>query len=231
MQTRPTFPVLAVLPRLSCSAFHTTVVLSQLFCPSCPCCHALAIPFSLSCPGWPIQADLFYGPVVTYQSRLSCPWCPASYIPSWLPLHGSLSPLSCPSYPVLAVMFWPCCNLGLFRLNFYEDMSRVTCLDYPFLYVFWRTSGPFFTIFSSVAPHRSQAAAKCNPRWQPIRRWAISCGLGRRRIRTQDCRTTVWRTTIEPSFPICPVLAIFRFSWNWSIGPQNQEFKTNKINK
>ncbi len=63
---------------------------------------------------------------------------------------------------------------------------------------FWRTSGPFFTIFSSVAPHRDQPVAKCHPRWQPTRRWAISCGLGRRRIRTRDCRTTVWRTTIEP---------------------------------
>jgi hypothetical protein len=66
------------------------------------------------------------------------------------------------------------------------------------LYVFWRTSGPFFTIFSSLAPHRGQPAAKCHPRWQPARRWAISCGLGRHRIRTRDCRTTVWRTTIEP---------------------------------
>ncbi len=42
--------------------------------------------------------------------------------------------------------------------------------------------------------------AKCHPRWQPTRRWATSCGLGRRRIRTQDCRTTVWRTTIEPLY-------------------------------
>ncbi len=66
------------------------------------------------------------------------------------------------------------------------------------LYVFWRTSGPFFTIFSSVAPHRGQPAAKCHPRWQPTRRWTISCGLGRHRIRTRDYRTTVWRTTIEP---------------------------------
>jgi hypothetical protein len=61
------------------------------------------------------------------------------------------------------------------------------------LYVFWQTSGPFFTIFSSVATHRGQPAAKCHPC-----RWAISCGLGRRRIQTRYCRTTVWGTTIEP---------------------------------
>jgi hypothetical protein len=66
------------------------------------------------------------------------------------------------------------------------------------LYVFWRTKSPFFTIFSSVAPHRGQPVAKYHPRRQPTRRWAISCGLGRRRIWTRDCRTTVWRTTIEP---------------------------------
>jgi hypothetical protein len=55
-----------------------------------------------------------------------------------------------------------------------------------------------FVIFSSVAPHRGQPAAKCHPRWQPTRRLAVSCGLGRRRIRTRDCRTTVWHATIEP---------------------------------
>ncbi len=55
-----------------------------------------------------------------------------------------------------------------------------------------------FVIFSSVAPHRGQPAAKCNPWWQPTRRLAVSCGLGRRRIRTRDCRTTVWHATIEP---------------------------------
>ncbi len=37
----------------------------------------------------------------------------------------------------------------------------------------------------------------CHPRWQPTRRLADSCGLGSRRIRTRDCRTTVWRATIE----------------------------------
>ncbi len=51
----------------------------------------------------------------------------------------------------------------------------------------------FYLCWPSPSP-----AAKYHPRWQPTRRWAISCGLGIRRIRTRDCRTTVWRTTIEP---------------------------------
>jgi hypothetical protein len=33
-------------------------------------------------------------------------------------------------------------------------------------------------IFSSVAPHRGEHAAKCHLRWQPTRRLAVSCGLG-----------------------------------------------------
>ncbi len=68
---------------------------------------------------------------------------------------------------------------------------------------FWRTSGSFFVIFSSVAPHRGQPAAKCHPKWQPTRRLAVSCGVWRRRIRTRDCRTTVWRSTIEIKLLIC----------------------------
>jgi hypothetical protein len=39
--------------------------------------------------------------------------------------------------------------------------------------------------------------------WQPTRRLAVSCGLGRCRIRTRDCRTTAWCATIElPRLPI-----------------------------
>jgi hypothetical protein len=66
------------------------------------------------------------------------------------------------------------------------------------LYVFGEPVVHFFLIFSSVAPHRGQPAAKCHPRWQPTRRLAVSCRLGRHQIRTRDCRTTVWCTTIEP---------------------------------
>jgi hypothetical protein len=62
-----------------------------------------------------------------------------------------------------------------------------------------------FVIFSSVAPHRGQPAAKCHPRWQPTRRLAVSCGLWRSQVRTRDYRTTVWHATIEPpSLPIEP---------------------------
>ncbi len=53
-------------------------------------------------------------------------------------------------------------------------------------------------VFSSVAPHRGQPAAKCHTRWQLTRRLAVSCGLWRRQIQTRNCRTTVWDATIEP---------------------------------
>ncbi len=69
-----------------------------------------------------------------------------------------------------------------------------------FFICFGWTSLSFLIIFSSVAPHR----AKCYPRWQPTRRLAVSCGLGRHRIRTRDCRTTVRRATTEP--PCLPYL-------------------------
>jgi hypothetical protein len=75
-----------------------------------------------------------------------------------------------------------------------------------FFICFWRSSCSFFVIFSSVALHRGRPAAKCHPRWQPTKRFAVNWGLGRRRIRTQDCRTTVWCTTIElPCLPIEPL--------------------------
>ncbi len=74
-----------------------------------------------------------------------------------------------------------------------------------------------FITFSSFAPHRGQPAAKCHPRWQPTRRLAVSCGLGRRRIRTRDCRTTIepptppnWATT-PPSWATTPP--------NWATTP------------
>jgi hypothetical protein len=43
---------------------------------------------------------------------------------------------------------------------------------FPFFFFifFWRTSGSFFVIFSSVTPHRGQPAVKCHPKWQPTRR-------------------------------------------------------------
>ncbi len=92
--------------------------------------------------------------------------------------------------------------------NFLADVSQLFRLSWEptygykhFLYNFFGV----FVIFSSVAPHRGQLAAKCNPRWLPTRRLAVSCGLGRCRIRTRDCRTTVWCATIEPPhLPIEP---------------------------
>jgi hypothetical protein len=76
-----------------------------------------------------------------------------------------------------------------------------------------------FVIFTSVAPHRGQPAAMCHLRWQPIRRLAVSCGLGRHWIRTWDCRTTVWRATIE-----LPCLPKFFFGAFASMGLVVHEF-------
>ncbi len=74
-----------------------------------------------------------------------------------------------------------------------------------FFVCFWRTSGSFLRIFSSVALHRGRLAAKCHLRWQPTRQLSVSCGLGRCRIRTRDCRTTVRHATTEP--PCLPLLS------------------------
>jgi hypothetical protein len=85
---------------------------------------------------------------------------------------------------------------------------RCVCLtvrNYFFFVCFWRTRSSFLVIFSSVASDRGQPAVKCHPRWPPTRRFAVSCGLKRRRIRTQGCRTTVWHATIDPPhLPIEP---------------------------
>jgi hypothetical protein len=102
----------------------------------------------------------------------------------------------------------------------------VNILNFFFFFIcFWQTSGSFFIVFSSVAAHRGQPAAKCHPRWQPTRKLAVSCGLGRRWIRTQDCRTTVRRATTEP--PCLPYhgatmppnhWATMPWSVTWSVG-------------
>ncbi len=67
-----------------------------------------------------------------------------------------------------------------------------------FLYMFLANQRLISHNFLLCAPHRGQPGAKCHPRRQPTRRLAISCGLGRCRIRTQDCRTTVKPATTEP---------------------------------
>ncbi len=103
-------------------------------------------------------------------------------------------------------------------------------LYFIILYMFFANHRFICVIFSSVAPHRGYLAAKCHPRWQPTRRLAVSCGLGRRRIRTQDCRTTVWCASIEPprlyrSCALCHFLMselgpqpnIWRNSYIWNL--------------
>ncbi len=83
------------------------------------------------------------------------------------------------------------------------SLNRFVQISFFFLCMFLANQRFIFLIFTSVAPHRGQPAAKCHPRWQPTRRLAVSCGLGRHRIRTRDCRTTVWHATIElPRLPI-----------------------------
>ncbi len=103
------------------------------------------------------------------------------------------------------------CSTYSYLLGFYSTVCRssfligwsstVTGFFYFFGFFLW-ANGSFLIIFSSVAPHKGQPAAKCHPRWQPTRRLAVSCGLGRHQIRTQDCRTTVRPGTIEsPCLP------------------------------
>ncbi len=52
-------------------------------------------------------------------------------------------------------------------LAFHSSIAALlpfVAMDFFFsLYVFWRTSGSFFLIFSSVAPHRDQPAAEFHP--------------------------------------------------------------------
>jgi hypothetical protein len=74
-----------------------------------------------------------------------------------------------------------------------------------FLCMFLANQRFIFVIFSPVAPHRGQPAAKCHPRWQPTRRFAVSYGLGRCQIQTRDCRTTVWHATIELPASLLPL--------------------------
>ncbi len=67
-----------------------------------------------------------------------------------------------------------------------------------FSFMFLAYQRLFLIIFSSVTPHRGQSAVQCHPRWQHTRRLTVSCGLGRRRIQTRDCRTTVRCATTKP---------------------------------
>ncbi len=97
------------------------------------------------------------------------------------------------------------CRYGYMLTCVYFHACWQILLFFP-LY-FFGEPGFIFIIFTSVAPHRGQPAAKCHPMWQPSRRLAVSCGLGRHRIRTRDCRTTVWRATIElPHLPLTNTL-------------------------
>ncbi len=106
---------------------------------------------------------------------------------------------------------------GLAKTYFvFKGAYYITLYLFFFFYMFLANQRFIFVIFSSVAAHRGQPAAKCHPRWQPTRRSAVSCGLGRRWILTRDCRTTVWHATIEPPrlpLYLYPVRGIIQVSW------------------
>ncbi len=91
-------------------------------------------------------------------------------------------------------------NIGLNLMFKHPTLDwRASSLIWFFFFIcFWRTSRSFFLIFSSVVPHRSQHTAKCHPMWQPTRKLAVSCELGRHQIRTRDCRTAARHATTEP---------------------------------
>jgi hypothetical protein len=79
------------------------------------------------------------------------------------------SPLS-PSWAIAPLFSRPRANYfnQLLLLLFITHISKILCI------FFWPTSGSF-SKFSPLL----QLAAKCHPRWQPTRRLAVSCGLGR----------------------------------------------------
>ncbi len=66
--------------------------------------------------------------------------------------------------------------------NFFSLLRNI----FFFLDMFLAPQRFIFHNFLLCCPSQRSARAKCRPRWQPTRRWAISCGLGRRWIRTRD---------------------------------------------
>jgi hypothetical protein len=71
------------------------------------------------------------------------------------------------------------------------------------LYVFGEPVVHFRNFFPLLPLTEVSPQPSSIPRWQPPRRLTVSCGLGRRRIRTRDCRTTAWCATIElPCLPL-----------------------------
>ncbi len=91
----PGYPLLAVLPWLSCPGYTVPAVLSRLYYPGCP---LLAVLPWLSCLGYTVPAVLSRLYILP---RLSCHGCPVQVL---------LSQLSCSDYPALAVLSWLSCH-------------------------------------------------------------------------------------------------------------------------
>jgi hypothetical protein len=98
----PSFNVLNVLSRLPCLS-PTTVLQSQMHY---LCCHILAVLFSLSCPGRPVQALLSPFPVFA-----------VTFLPS-----SSI-------YPVPAVLYQIPCPHGLKNFKVLDTFCITTCIS------------------------------------------------------------------------------------------------------
>jgi hypothetical protein len=71
------------------------------------------------------------------------------------------------------------------------------------LHVFGEPAVHFRNFFLCCPSQRSARSQVPSLGGNPPRRLAVSCGLGRHRIRTRDFRTTAWCATIElPRLPI-----------------------------
>jgi hypothetical protein len=89
-----------------------------------------------------------------------------------------------------------------FGINSSEDflLSLHFIIDRDFFsfICFLENQRSIFHNFFLCCPSQRSARGRVPSQVATHQEMEISCGLGKRRIRTQDCRTTVWRTTIEP---------------------------------
>ncbi len=102
--------------------------LSHSRCPvlaACPCCHVLAILYSVSFPSCTISTVFSGCPVL---SLLSCPGCTGT-LPGVL-FHRTCPLFTCPYIRCLAAMFWHSVLSVLSWLTCQADLSRLICLGF-----------------------------------------------------------------------------------------------------